>query len=240
MKSTLIAVCTALILAVPATSQHVCPADKAAEHGHNPFETFHKIMAPAWHDAYPAEDYDALIAVAPEFKKSFVEIAELEPKLKSEARTEHFMKLRDKFGALIDEFAAAAEAGDKEKVYALMPDVHTAFEQTAASLVPVEYDEFEALKITVGLISDEHLPKDNKEAVQGSTETLILKTGNLNKETIPNLLIWSKEDVLKSFDEMQKIAAKMKTCCDNDDMQGYRRHLQELQAQMANFEDTYL
>lgn len=240
MKTVLLLTCAALLLAIPAVAQHQCPADKAAEQGHNPFDAFHKIMAPAWHDAYPAEDYDALMAVAPKFKQSFVAIAELKPELKSEARLNHFKELRSRFGSLIDEFAAAAEAGDKDKVYALMPDVHTAFEQTAASLVPVQYNEFDALKVTVGLIAEEHLPKDNREAVVGSTETLVMKVDNLNEETLPGMLTWSKEDVLQHFSSMKEIAAGMKECCDNDDMDGYRKHLQALQTAMAEFEDTYL
>ncbi|MCB2231450.1 hypothetical protein KQH82_12100 [bacterium] len=217
-----------------------CPGDAAAEQGHGAFETFHHVIAPAWHHAYPDEDYDALIAAGPEFKKAFLEIQAMRPEFKSDIKKSHFNECRVDFGEIVDKYAEACAAGDKETVFALMPDLHTAFERTAAALMPVHYKEFEALKVTLGLITDEHLPANNTEGIVGSTETLVTKAASLNEETLPGMLVWSKEDIIQRFQKIQTLAARMKECCDNNDMAGYAEGVTAMKAEVTEFSERYL
>jgi len=47
--------CLAFLLLLPAgfatADEASCPSHRTAELGHSPFEEFHAIMAPAWHQA---------------------------------------------------------------------------------------------------------------------------------------------------------------------------------------------
>ncbi len=238
MKLVWVMTMSALLVAAGAAAQ--CPADKAAEMGHGGFETFHHVMAPAWHDAYPDSNFDALIEAGPKFKEAFVEIQGMRPEFKSDVKKAHFNECRKEFGDLVEQYAAACAEGDKDKVYALMPDLHTAFERSAAALMPISYKEFEALKVTLGLIVNEHLPANNHEGIVGSTETLVTKAASLNEESLPNLLVWSKDDILKRFESIQALTTKLKECCDNNDMAAYSEHASALNAQVIEFSERYL
>ena len=77
-----------------------CPADVAAEKGESAFHVFHEVMAPAWHEAYPAEDYEALIAAAPGFTDAFAKVAAMKPELSNEAKQKRFDLCRDKLGRI--------------------------------------------------------------------------------------------------------------------------------------------
>ncbi len=218
-----------------------CPAHRAAELGHNPFEAFHKIMAPAWHTAWPDKDYDALLAAGPEFQGAFVGIANMEPTFKTKNRKEAFLKARDSFSKIVEMYAAAAEKGNKETVYDLMPKLHDAFEMTASTLLPVSYPEIEAAMITLNLITQTHLPKKNMEGVVGSTETLVAKFDVLEDTTaIPDDLKEKKKEILTEIAAMKKLARQMKECCGKNDMEQYKEHATELDTKLKKFFEKYI
>jgi hypothetical protein len=217
-----------------------CPANKAAELGAKPFDDFHKVMAPVWHKDYPEKNIDALIAAAPVFKEQYAAIETLDPKLTNEHKLAYFNQCREEFGKVLNQFAEAAEKGDTEQVYELMPAVHNSFEQTAAALLPIEYKEFDAFRITLGLITDTHLPEDNMEGIVGSTATLANKAENLTVESLPQDLSWSKEEVTPVLERIRELAAEMKKCCDANDMEAYKKHAEALKAEAESFSQKYL
>lgn len=229
-----------LVCAALTSFAQECPGDKAAEKGNNPFSTLHEVIAPAWHGAYPGRDFDALLAAGPKFEAAFAELKAWDPKLTSEAKKARYAGELAAFGELVAAYAEKAKAGDTEAVYALMPDVHTAFERTASSLVPVTYKEFDALVVALDLIKTKHLPEDNQEGITGSTERLVEVAGLLNKETLPHMLSWSSEEVLAELTQMQTIVADMKKCCDDKDMAKYREQMALLEAHTKAFQEKFL
>jgi len=229
-----------LILMASLALGQACPADKAAEQGHNAFEEFHHVMAPAWHTAYPEKDYEALIAAGPKFAEVFVMLEAETPKFSNDLKKARYERQLKAFKEVVTEYAAAAEAGDKEKVYELMPDVHTAFERTASATLPIKYREFDALVVALQLINDKHLPANNQEGIVGSTERLVEVSELLNEETLPRMLSWDSEEVMAELAKMKKIVADMKKCCDEKDMDGYRKHAEALATETETFEKRYL
>lgn len=231
MKSLLVLVVAMCILCLsamagePAHEESFCPAHRAAEQGHNVFEEFHSVMAPAWHNAWPAKDYEALIAVAPKFTESFAKVAAMNPEIKSPTKAERFQERRAALGKIIEEYAAAAEKGDNQAVYDLMPSLHDIFEQTASCLLPTRYVELQGLLMVSETILTNHLPAKNEEGITGSTETLMIQLDALNEETIPDDLQYFKADLLKQFTTLKESAQKVKECCDKKDMAGYEEHL---------------
>ena len=220
--------------------QETCPGDQAAEQGLNPFGAFHEVIAPAWHMAWPEKNYDALIAAGPKFEKAFDGIAKLTPKFTSEGRQKYFERCRSEFADLVTEYAKAARDGDGEKVYELMPALHGAFEKTAASTMKIEYKELDGVAVTIDLILNKHLKENNHEGIVGSTETLVTKVGSLDEETLPPALSWDKEAVMTDLAGLKSLAADMKKCCDNDDMDTYKTRAEEFNGKLQAFVETYL
>jgi len=218
-----------------------CPADRAAELGYNPFEAFHKIMAPVWHTAWPDKDYDALLAAGPKFKEAFAGIVKMEPTFKTKGCKKAFLKARDNFSKIIETYATAAEKGDKETVYDLMPKLHDAFEMTASTLLPVSYPEIEAVAATLKLIMETYLPKNNMEGIIGSTDTLLAKFESLtDTTTIPDELQEKKKEILAEIAAMKKLAWQMQECYSKNDMEHYKEHATELDKKLKDFFEKYI
>lgn len=243
MRVTVIIILAALLVAVSVSaddSESSCPAHIASELGHNAFGDMHMVIAPAWHDAWPNKNYEMLIEYAPKLEKAYQAVAEMQPKFKVEARQERFESRRDALGDYIKKYSEAAKNGDKEQVYALMPDLHEAFEQAAASLIPIQYPEFEGIDVTSSVILEEHVPADNQEGIVGSTETLMTQLDALTEETIPEDLTYFKKDILDRFEKMRERVAKMKDCCDNGTMDVYKEHCMAFRATVTKFRSDFL
>lgn len=241
LKSLLLALVlvVALVLAA-AADESTCPAHRAAEAGHNPFAEFHGIMAPAWHTAWPAKDYDALLAAGPKFQEMFKQIEAMEPKFKLADRKTAFETKRTEFGKIITEYAAASSAGDKEAVYNLMPKLHDAFEMTASCLLPVYYPQFDGFVITLNLIVENHLPTNNTEGIVGSTETLFLKAEALTADAVPEELQPYKAEIEPILAGIRARVTDLKGCCDKNDMDNYKKVVGELEGEVAKFVEKYI
>lgn len=224
----------------PLQEEAGCPAHRAAEAGHTPFEAFHHAMAPAWHVAWPEKDFDALFAAGPKFQEHMKGVMELQPEFKTDDRKKEFAKARIEFAQLVEQYAAACEEKDQEKVYALMPKVHDAFEHTASCLLPVHFPEFNGIVITANLILESHLPKDNLEGIVGSTETLAAKCEALSEEQIPEELAGVKDKVWTDLQAMRVTVTEMKKCCDDKNMDEYKTHVKKLEDQLNAFLEAYI
>jgi|WetSurMetagenome_2_1015567.scaffolds.fasta_scaffold227576_2 hypothetical protein len=238
MRSIRILLLLALVTSV--AYAQTCPSSKAAQAGVSPFETFHKLMHPAWHEAYPAKDYAALMKAAPEFEKAFEGIAALEAKTNNPTRKAAFLEHREEFAGFVKSFAEAAKANDSLKVYEIMPKLHEAFEMTASACLPRPYPEVEAIAVTTHLIVDKHLPANNAEGITGSTETLVLKLQGLTEKSLPAELQEKKAEILPIFAGWTKLAAQMKESLDKKDMTGYKKLADDLSGQVAGFTEKYL
>lgn len=228
------------MLALAEEPGHVCPSDHAANQGFKAFGTFHEVMAPTWHTAYPDKDYDALLAAGPKFDSLFKGIADIQPTMKSVSRKAAFLNHRETFAQMVKAYAAAAKAGLKDSCYVLMPELHEAFEMTASALSPYSYPQLEAAIMTSGIIVEQHIPANNMEGITGSTETLVSKLAALNEETVPAEIKDQASALAKEFQAMNLLAQKMKTSCDQKDMAAYKQQATELNAQLKAAADTYL
>jgi hypothetical protein len=218
----------------------VCPADKAAADGQTAFEAFHEVVAPAWHTAWPNKDYDALIAAGPAFEKAFGSLAALNPPMANETRKLYFAKCRGELGGLVKQYAEAARAADKDKVYELLPALHEAFEKTAAATMKISYPAVNGLTVTIDLILNKHLPENNLEGITGSTETLLIRLSTMNEESLPDALIWDKENVMQKLAGLRITAELMKKCCQTNDMTTYKVRAGEFDSSLKTFVETYL
>jgi hypothetical protein len=232
--------CVLVLLASLTTFGQECPADKAAQAGVSAMEAFHKFMSPAWHQAYPARDFNALIKAAPELEKAFVPIANMEARMKNPARKAAFLLNREDFAKYLKEYVVAAKAGNNDHVYELLPKLHEAFEKTAAACLTISYPEIEGVAVTTKLIIEKHLPTNNAEGVAGSTVTLVTKLAALDEKSIPESLKDRKTELLKEFAVWNKLAGRMKESFDKNDMQTYKKLASELNVRISDFTAAYL
>ena len=219
---------------------HVCPANRAAEAGFNAYESFHEVMAPLWHKAWPEKNYEALIAGGAEFEKQIGGIKELKPEIKSEKRMATFAKRRDLLVKHVGTYVEAAKNGDGEKCYEILPELHDAFELSASALAPIRYPELTGLLVTSNIIVEQHIPDANDEGIKGSTETLTRKMKTLQETPIPEELHYREEQLRKDLTELNELVAMMQECCDKNDMKGYREHATKLNERLVAVVDTHL
>ena len=241
MKYRLVILAVVLCLAtIAGASEKGCPANRAAQEGFSPFKDFHKIMAPAWHNDWPEKNYDALIAIGPEMKKAFKGIADMKPEFKLEHRNEIFLKNRSVFEDIINKYAAAAEIKDKEAVYNLMPELHKAFEMTASSLLPIHFPLLDGLIITNNTIMENFLPQNDMKGISESTDTLVFHIESFTEKDIPEELDPVKNDIVKEFEQLGKIIARMKESCDKKDMKSYQTNIERLNFHLEQILDKYI
>ncbi|MDH3889995.1 MAG: hypothetical protein OEV49_02840 [candidate division Zixibacteria bacterium] len=225
-----------LMLAAPiASAQEGCSADQAAASGYVSFGDFHNIMAPAWHTAWPAKDYAALIAAGPKFTEQFKAIAQMNPEQVSPTRRPSFIEQRQLFAELVEKYANACRQSDSEQVYKLMPDLHTAFEATAATLLPVSYPEFDGLMVTIDLIVQHHLPDRNIEGLVASTETLRTKMEHLIAAELPEALEADEEKLRPALEMLWHLVLHMLQAMYQDDIHEYIIYATELKTQADEF-----
>lgn len=241
MNRILILLLTLLLICSSVTAdEKLCPADRAVKLGYTPFGAFHEIMAPAWHVSWPDSNFEALFEAGPEFKEKFVDIAKLEPAFKSEKRNADFIELRKNFATLVDEYATAAKEKNKNKVYELMPKLHDAFVFTATSLLPIHYPQIEEVIITVNLILENHIPKNNMIGITESTATLITKLKGYTPKTLPDELQEHEKEIEQAFKNMLMLAILMEKYCNENDMENYNRHIKNLDKSLKQFVEKYI
>jgi len=228
-----------VLLGISAYAQ-MCPAERAAEHGMDPFAAFHKVVAPVWHEAWPNKDYDALLAAGPKFKEAFAAIAAMKPKIDNEKRLAKFEEMRKEFGELVNAYAIVAAEGDKDAAYEMLPDLHEYFELTASSLLPVNYPYIEGIIMTKNMIMETHMPADNRDGIAGSTETLVMKLDSFDKKDIPEELTESAEDIAADIEAMKATAKLMAATCHDDDLTTYKSHFDSFNEQLSTFAKKHL
>ena len=236
------AILTAVLLlsAAAYSADKTCPSDQASNDGISAFESFHKVVAPIWHAAYPDSNFEKMLAAGPDFVKAFGEISAIEPKMKNVSRKAAFLTHREQLADLVKRYDAACKAGNKDSVYALVPPLHEAFEMTASASMPIPYPEFDGLVVTVDLIVNTHLPKNNTNGIVGSTETLVIKSKGLTVESLPAELNSQEKTVAAEFAAIQSLANQMQECCTKNDMAKYKAYAEEMKGKLAAFSDTYL
>jgi len=239
MKRVVIAV-GLLLCSLGARAEESCPADRAADAGVAAFGAFHHIMAPAWHQAWPNKDYDALLAVGPKFTEAFAAIDKLDPKMKTPARRRTFETERRRFGEFVARYAEACDNGDTALVYKLMPDLHNAFESTAATLLPISFPEFEGLTVTLDLIIQSHFPENNVKGLVGSTETLLAKMETLIGAELPPDLQESKAEIQPKLEMMRQLVLHMLESLYKNNLKEYAIYATELKTQCDEFAALYI
>ena len=100
-------------------------------------DAVHDIMSPLWHEAFPAQDYEAIAAAVPEFETSLSALAEVElPGILQDKETrweEQKQLLMETFEGL----KAAVDAGDQTGMLSYTEAFHMSYEGMVRIIRPV-------------------------------------------------------------------------------------------------------
>jgi len=120
----------ALLMAAPVWAQEK-KEEHQGSHEHKfkivEVEKFHDLLAPIWHQQYPAKEWAKIRAQGEELvrRKDAVMKAKLDLKDEAKAKAE---KLRQKFGESVDHLAKVAKSGTDEELQKSVAVMHEAFE----------------------------------------------------------------------------------------------------------------
>jgi hypothetical protein len=224
----------------PAHDAGGCPAEQAAARGMQILEKLHTVMAPAWHKAYPNKDYAALGEAMDGFAAMIPEVKKIAHAFKTTEREKNFNAARTQFIELVQKGAAANKTGENDVMYAVMPDIHTGFEEMAYYLLPLQFPEFEALNTVVTLMVDTHLKNEDYDAIVTSLEALKIKNSELQEADLPEDLTSVKEKAATDIAAIGEACGKLEAACSGTSKDEIVECLNDLNGLCKKFEQDYI
>lgn len=149
--------------------------------------SFHEVIYPLWHDAWPKKDVDALVALTPKVDAGVEAIvkAELPGILRDKKATWDVAVSRLK--AIAGEYDSAAAKKDGPALLSAAENLHSQFERMVRIVRPV-LKELEAFHATLYVLYHRQLDPFALEGVSQSVKTLKEKMGPLSTAVLPERL----------------------------------------------------
>lgn len=149
--------------------------------------SFHEVIYPLWHDAWPSKDVDALVALAPKVNAGVEAIAKAElPGILRDKKTTWDAAVT-RLTAIAGEYTAASQKKDGPALLAAAENLHSQFERMVRIIRPV-LKELEAFHGTLYVLYHRQLDPFALEAVSQSVRTLQEKMGPLTAAALPERL----------------------------------------------------
>jgi cytochrome c556 len=231
---------TAISADPPSAVEANCPADQAADQGIKILGQLHEIMAPAWHEAYPAHNYVALGEAIVKFDSMTPTLEGMTPVFKIDQRREKFQAARTRFIDLVNQGKSASEAGDNDALEAIYPDLHKNFEEMAYYLLPLQYPEYKSLRVVVDLMIDTHLKNGDYKAIGSSVEALKIKNDQLQKAPLPEDLTAVAEQVKADLGAIDAQCRELEAACGSTSAKNIEDSLRKLKITCDTFEQDYI
>ena len=217
-----------------------CPADRAAAQGMNVLRELHEVMAPAWHEAYPAKDYAALNEAILKFDDMTPKIVGILHEFKIDERQKKFEAARTRFIGLVAKCKASGAAGDNDAVYDIFPDLHHNFEEMAYYLLPLNFPEYESLRVVVDLMINTHLKNKDYKAIATSVEALKIKNEQLQTAVLPEDLGSVSETATADIQAIGEACRALETACGATAVSKVDECLDQLKKACDKFEHDYI
>jgi len=217
-----------------------CPADRIARKGFTIFEKLHHVMAPAWHDAYPGQDYEALGEAIEKFADMIPDLKQIEYKFKTVEREKKFNSARTLFIELVEKGQQHLKTGQEIEIYNDFPQLHESFEEMAYYLLPLEFPEYRSLRTVVDLMVDTHLENEDYKAIITSLGALKIKNEELQKAEIPEDLTSVEKDVVSDIEAIGKMCGELEGACESTSADSIDTCLKKLEILCDKFEQDYI
>lgn len=171
----LVAILTFFVLSLNANAQTQDTVWRVPE-----LDSFHKVMHPIWHDAYPAKDFEALKKFADEVnvKAKAVYSAQL-PGIQRDKQLKWNEGIMQ-FQSAVEDYNKFANANDNDNLLKATENLHTKFEMLMRIIRPIvkEVDEFHKI---LYVVYHDYLPNKNYKKLAKVTDKLIKQAKAITK-----------------------------------------------------------
>ncbi len=217
-----------------------CPMHQAADKGFKLLDELHQVMVPAWHEAYPAKNYVALGEAIAKFDAMIPKVKGMAHTFKTIEREEHFNTARNRFVELVGRGKAIKGTANNDALYALFPDLHTRFKEMAYYLLPLDFPEFNSLRIVVDLMIDTHLKNKDYKAIVTSLEALKIKNEMLQKVILPEDLTSVEKKAAADIGEIDNMCRELEAASGGFSTKLIDDYLGKLKILCDKFEQNYI
>ena len=149
--------------------------------------SFHDVMYPIWHTAYPAKDCAMLRQLAPEVKNLAEKI--YSAKLPGILRDKEvkWQQGLEEFKSAVEEYLAAAAGENDETLINAAELLHAKYEMMVRIIRPV-LKEVEAFHKVLYVVYHKYLPNKDYENIRSVSEDMWIKAEAIAKATLPKRL----------------------------------------------------
>ena len=169
-------------------------------------ESFHEIIYPIWHTAYPEKDYAALKSYVPEINKKADIIYSVKlPGIlreKQEKWNNGIVELK----ASVEAYNKAAVGEDNAALLLAAENLHSKYENLVRAIRPV-LKEMDAFHKVLYVIYHTYLPDKNYEQIALLTDDLLSKAEAITTAKLPKR-VQSKSEVIKTASENLVLSVK--------------------------------
>lgn len=169
-------------------------------------ESFHEIIYPIWHTAYPEKDYAALKSYVPEINKKADIIYSVKlPGIlreKQEKWNNGIVELK----ASVEAYNKAAVGEDNQALLLAAENLHSKYENLVRAIRPV-LKEMDAFHKVLYVIYHTYLPDKNYEQIALLTDDLLSKAEAITTAKLPKR-VQSKSEVIKTASENLVLSVK--------------------------------
>jgi hypothetical protein len=163
------------------------PPDRETESTVPELTTFHEIIYPIWHTAYPEKDYAALRSYAPEVRRLADKIYSAQlPGILHEKQAKWDQALAE-FRKSVDAYLSAAAGTDDAALLSAAEVLHTSYEMTVRTIRPVvrELDDFHK---TLYVVYHKYLPDKDYARISELSGDMLTKAEAVTKAALPKRL----------------------------------------------------
>jgi len=166
------------------THSHAAPTHDETRASVPELTQFHDVIRRLWHDAWPGKDYVAMRAMLPEIRERSAAVmkADLPGILRDKqvAWDEGVKELE----AVVEQYAAAVEGTDDQKLLDAGERLHAQFEQLVRTIRP-PLAELEAFHVVLYKLYHYDMPAGDLDAIRASVGRLKEPMAALGKTAVP-------------------------------------------------------
>jgi hypothetical protein len=197
---------------VAASGQAPAPVSHEVSTSIPALESFHEVIMPMWHTAYPAKDYAALRKLATDVEAGVAKVAAVKlPGILREKEAAWAKGVTDLKGAAAAYGKAAAGTDDKALLLAA-ENLHRLYEAQGQIIRPVvpEMNEFHQV---LYVVQHSYVPEKNWAGVCKASGDLQVKAAALGKATLPKRVEAKSEAFKKETAQLIADADTLAAAC---------------------------
>lgn len=192
-------------------------------------DTFHEVIMPMWHSAYPSKDYAALRKASPDVAAGVKKIADAKLPGILREKEAAWAKGLAKLQTAADAYVKAASGSDDAALMAAAETLHTTYEALVQVVRPVvpEMNEFHK---TLYVVQHTYVPAKDWAAVCKVSAELQTKAEAVSKATLPKRVAAKKDLYTKAAADLAADAKALVSACGANQPAGIEKATDTLHA----------